>query len=271
MFPVKKEEKLVNKIKRLLKRAKIPRWLHRKGPKMYEFWQHAFALLTKAMCKLSYRRTVKLMQHFGCKVASKSTLCYQAQRIPLRIWQLLLQATVGHVVSLGAIDATGLSGNNPSWHYIKRIDRKKPIKRFFQLSILIDVPRRKILSLRVRSKPRHDILDAKYLFKHTAQKPETILLDRGYDAEWLHQFFTDNNCKSIAPVRKNCRRGKHRKQMRDNFPQKIYGQRSLVECMFFALKQKYGGSLGSRRITSARAEVYCRAILHNIGAVLIVI
>ncbi|MCF7799254.1 hypothetical protein K9M74_05110, partial [Candidatus Woesearchaeota archaeon] len=34
--------------------------------------------------------------------------------------------------------------------------------------------------------------------------------------------------------------------------------------IFHAFKQKFGSSVSSRHIASARSEVYCKAILHNI-------
>jgi hypothetical protein len=76
---MKKEEKLVNKVKRLLRKAKFPRYLHHYGPKTYKFWQHAFALIAKAMFRLSYRRTSNLLRLLGFNVASKSTIFIDMQ------------------------------------------------------------------------------------------------------------------------------------------------------------------------------------------------
>ena len=49
-----------------------------------------------------------------------------------------------------------------------------------------------------------------------------------------------------------------------NFPKKLYNKRNIVESIFHAFKQKYGSSIFSKNIASARSEVYCKAILHNI-------
>lgn len=234
---MKKKERLFKKVKRLLRKARVPRWLHRKGPKRYPFWHHAFALLVRAMCKLSYRRTKTFLSLLGFKVASKSTLCYQAQRVPARIWQALLKATIEHPTMLGAIDSTGLAGNNPSWHYIKRIGREKPVKSYYKLSLLIDVKRRKVLSLRVRKRPRHDIKDVMYLWKNSTNKPRCLVMDKAYDAEWLHVFLESKGCQSIAPPRKWSKtRGRYRKKLAKSFPRKNYRQRNLVESTIFALK-----------------------------------
>jgi len=42
---MKKEERLVNKVKRLIRRAGTPRFLHRFGPKKFLFWKLALGLL----------------------------------------------------------------------------------------------------------------------------------------------------------------------------------------------------------------------------------
>jgi len=102
------------------------------------------------------------------------------------------------------------------------------------------------------------------LYKQLTHKPNTILLDRGYDAEWIHKYFAQQQVQSIAPVRKNIRRGFYRLALKRNFPKELYAQRNRVESIFHAFKTKYGSSVSSRHIASARSEVYCKAILHNI-------
>ena len=105
---MEKETKLVKKVKRLLRKAGLPRWLHRFGPKKYDFWQHALALLIKQECKLSYRRTSRLLSMLGMVVPTYSALAKMAKRVPLDLWQRLLAATVQPAV-LAAVDGTGLS------------------------------------------------------------------------------------------------------------------------------------------------------------------
>ncbi|MEM3126858.1 MAG: hypothetical protein QW331_02210 [Candidatus Woesearchaeota archaeon] len=45
---MKKTERLIQKLKRLLRTAKQPRWLHHFGPKTYEFIEHLHALFIRA-------------------------------------------------------------------------------------------------------------------------------------------------------------------------------------------------------------------------------
>ena len=69
-----KENKLVNKIKRLIRKAGLPRWLHHFGPKKYEFWQHAIAFLVKQECRLGYRRVSRLLSWLSFHVPTYSAL-----------------------------------------------------------------------------------------------------------------------------------------------------------------------------------------------------
>ena len=63
-----KEVKLIKKVKRLLRRANLPRWLHHFGPKKYEFYQHVLALFIRQACRLSLRRVTKLLRSLGFDV-----------------------------------------------------------------------------------------------------------------------------------------------------------------------------------------------------------
>ena len=72
---MEKEQKLVNKVKRLIRATGLPRWLHHYGPKKYEFWHHALAYLVKQECKLGYRRVTRLLRWLGIKCPCPSALC----------------------------------------------------------------------------------------------------------------------------------------------------------------------------------------------------
>ena len=104
---MKDKAKLVNKVKHLIKKAGLPRWLHRFGPKKYEFWQHGLAYIVKQECKLGYRRVTRLLRGLGMKVPCPSALCMSFKRIPLEIWQMLLQATISSKTYIAAIDGSG--------------------------------------------------------------------------------------------------------------------------------------------------------------------
>ena len=259
---------LVQKVKHLLHKIEAPKYWHCFGPKLYELWQHVFALFVKAECQFSYRRTTKFLRNLGFKVATKSTLQRYSKKLLLPFWQKLFFQTISKVSKIVSADGTGLERTKASEHYIRRIDVKRPFCKGYHLSIIVGEDS-KILNLRIRQKYCHDMKDIRYLTKRLSCKPKIILMDKGYDSEELHRYFASQNIWSIAPVKKNWARGQLRKKLKDNFPQKLYNKRSRVESVFHAFKQKYGNHINSKKITSARSEIYCKAILYNLFLMII--
>lgn len=259
---MKNKTALINKIKLLLGRVKAPKHLNRFGPKTYELWQHIFALFVKSYCQLSYRSTAYFLRQLGFDIATKSTLQRYSAKLSLPFWQTIFDKTVNTRSSIGAIDSTGLEKSKASLYYARRIDSDKKVKRYFKLSVL--AAGKKIVSLRLRSKPVHESNDVKYLFARAKRSPSTVLMDKGYDAEWIHEFFAGNNIRSIAPVRKGWSRGFYRKKLAVKFPKKLYNKRSRIESLFHSFKQRFGSSISSKLASTARSEVYCRAILYNL-------
>ena len=260
---MKKEERLVNKIKRLLKRLGCPRWLHHFGPKKYELYQHVFAFVVMTVCRLSLRRVYKFLEMFGYRIPTFSALCKSRKRISPTIFQRALALTSGENHQLVAIDSTGISRTNPSYHYIKRIDRKKPIKSYVKQSTLFDVENKTFIALRVRSRPRHDIKDAEYLLKRTDIQT-TLFGDTAYDSEKLHEYCFEKGIQTQIKPRKNVKRGFYRRKQMKNYSEEIYHQRSLIESGFGSLKRKYGGYTLARDWKAIRTEAYLRAISHNL-------
>lgn len=256
-----KESRRVKKIKRMLRKACLPRWLHRFGPKKYEFWQHILALLIKQECKLSYRRVCVLLQELGFEVPSYSALCKSLKRIPLAIWQALLAVTAS-IPRIVALDGTGMSRSLPSPYYCRRIDKPYPVEVPLKLSIAVDTKTKKILALRLRAKRAHDIKDAVYLLKKIP-KPIKVVGDSAYDAEWLYEKLWMKGIQPVVKIRRNAKWGFYRHKVKKHFKQRTYNRRSMVESVFHSTKTKFGPNLKSLRIKAQRAEMYCRAIAHN--------
>jgi hypothetical protein len=262
-----KEEKLIHKFKRLLKKVGLPRWLHRFGPKKYEFLHHALALVFKQECKLGYHRTTRLLRGLGLKCACGSGLWYAMNRIPISLWQRILAATAPNNCYIIAIDGTGMSRSLPSPYYYKRIDKPYPVEIPLKLSIAVDTKTKKIIALRLRATKAHDIQDAKYLVKRL---PATtwLVADKAYDANWLHKYCAAKNIKCCIPIRKwgkprNKRHSLRRENQKYLHP-KRYHRREMVESVFKAIKTKFGANISANKISAQRAEAYCRAIAHNI-------
>ena len=256
----KKEVKITKKVKRLLKRLGKPKFLHRFGPKTYEFAEHLACLFLKCYSRLSYRRVVSLCNLLGMRCPSKSALQYTAKKLDASFWHQVLRATSSHARIL-ALDGTGLSRTNPSYHYLRRIDGKIP-KIPIKLSAAVNVETKKFTAAQVHVLPRHDMKDALHLLKNSSF--ETAVADKAYDAESLYRFCEELEKLFMAPVRKGVKRGRVRKKMQLLFEQIVYNKRSLIESGFGSIKRKFGHSVSSKTVRTIRTEVYLRLACHNL-------
>ena len=255
-----KENNLVKKVKRLLKRLGSPRWLHHFGPKTYEFFEHVVALLIKGYCRLSYRRTKQLLDLLGIVCPSKSALQYTAKKLNSNFWGKVIKITCGNSY-LVAIDSTGFSRTNPSYHYLKRIDGKMP-KIPVKLSVAFDTRKKKFCSAKIRVLPAHDSKDAKFLLQKS--KPKIAVLDKAYPSEKLYKFAFENNILLMIPKKHNAKRGHYRKKAHKLFKLRTYHRRELVESSNSSIKRKYGSSVSSKTVRTIRTEIYARLVCHNL-------
>lgn len=261
---MKKYKSLKEKVFGLLEQANVPRYLHRFGPKTYEFGQHVLALFVKQEGKLSYRRTSSLLKGLGHEVPTYSALAKMNKRVPLALWQALLRASANvKKMVVAAMDAVFFSRTNPSYHYLKRIDSEMPVAKPVQATALVDTRTKKCVALRVRAKRRHDALDRFYLLKRSSVLPETLVADKAYDANDLHRFAKQNGFVTMIPVRKNIRKGFYRKYMKKFFRTRTYHRRVMVESKFSSVKRRSGGHVASRSARTQRAEIFTRFTTSN--------
>jgi len=270
VIPIRSEARIILKIKRLLRQAKCPRWLHHFGPKKYEFWQHALALLIKQECRLSYRRIASLLNALGHTVPTYSALAKMSRRIPLAIWQALLHVTSPKRFRIGAMDGSFFARSNPSFHYLERTGRKWQVRKPLQVGLLIDACSKKCASIRIRVRARRDFADAEYLLRHAPSLPKTFLADSAYDVESVYRYAKDNGIVAMVDPRKNCRRGFCRNYMRKRFRESTYHKRSLVESVIGSIKRRSGSYCLSTSARTLRAEIYARVIAYNMKLTLLV-
>ncbi len=263
---MKKENKLTNKLKRLIWTSGLPRWLHHFGPKKFKFWQLALGLLVKEVFRLSFRRASSFLDEFYGIKLHWTTLQKCRKRIPLYLWQTLLAHTIDEPIEVAAIDGSSMQRSNPSAHYLKRIDRDSRTQVPVYFNAMVDVIRRKFVAVRHHAKKHGEVRDVPYLVEQSTQEIELILMDKAYDSEKLHRFLRDQGIFSVAPVKKNWARGQLRKQLKDCFDYTLYWQRNLVECLFSALKRLFGNHLRGLTARTQRAELYMRMIAYNLGA-----
>ena len=259
---MKTKRNLQIKIKRLVQKLNFPDFLHKFGPKKYKLFDHVSALLTMQICKSSLRRTEIIANLFGQKCPTYSALCKSRKRIPLELWQKLLKLTSGLSSGKVAIDGTGFSKTNPSFHYLKRIDGVNP-RGYTKLSALFDIKNKKFLMMRIRTTPRHDMQDIKYLMKRSCGIKE-LYGDKGYNANWLFEKCYWEGIQTFIPAKKNAKKGWARKKQMEKWDEIKYHKRSNIESGFSAIKRKYGGVVGAKKIEGMRAEILLKGIAHNL-------
>jgi|TARA_Y100000310_G_C20443142_1_gene697080 transposase len=261
---MKKRKTIVNKVKHLLKKSGLPTYLHRKGPKRFCFWQLCLGLMVKEIFRLSYRRAALFLKEFYGIELHWTTLQKCRKRVPLSVWQKLLQLTTDDSVQVAAIDGTGLQRSNPSAHYLWRIDSDRKVTSPIMINFMVDVIRKKFLSVKHHIGRAGEVADVPYLIDQSHSEIDLILMDKAYDSEKLHRYLREQGIYSIAPVKKNWARGQLRKQLKDCFDYALYWQRNIIESLFSALKRLFGSLLHSRSARTQRAELYMRLIAYNL-------
>ena len=124
----------------MFKVAGHPRRVHRYGPKRFQTLVLCLGLVVKQVYQLSYRRAMKFLDEYYAINLHWTTLNKAAKRLPISLWQSLLEATIdAKKVYLAAADGTGFSRSGPSDYYLKRIDRTGPVGRPVQAITMIDV------------------------------------------------------------------------------------------------------------------------------------
>jgi len=261
-----KAERLVQKVKRLLRRLKLPRQLHHYGPKIYALWQHLLALVVRAVFGWSYRRTCRILVDLSVEAPTYSALAKMAKRMPSALWQRALAATCSTHVHVAAIDGTFFERNQPSYHYLRRIDRKGPGGIPVKASILVDTRRKKVLAARIRVLPAHDVRDVVALLKHCM--PHILVADKGYDSEAVHEHCFEHGITSMIPIKSRTRSGFYRRQQHKKFRLRTYNRRQIVESVFSRIKRLFGSTVRCRRARTIRAELFARFIAHNLTVLL---
>jgi hypothetical protein len=262
---MKKKETLEEKAYRLWKTASLPDFFNKKGPKKTPAWKIYLAHLAYTDHAPAWRRARDFMEEYY-ELPRHWTMWQKAiAKWPQEVWDALQNASAGdEECGIAAIDGTTLSRSNPSKHYLRRIGSEDTVNRPVQEVLMIDVKRRMFLAWRFRSSPRGEKCDIPYLIEHSPTLPELVLMDKGFDSNPLHRWLRERGIWSVAPVRKGCKRGQYRREMRNHFDWCLYWQRNIVESMISAVKRLYGVHVRARTWRTQRAEIYSRLISYNL-------
>jgi len=260
----------------------IPLYFSKYSNKLYSNYSHMFLLVYKQARKFTYEQLMEdlsdnhtLRAYLGLNALPHySTLVKFAQKLPMKVWDELLIAfkKVIEQPKKVAIDATGITLDNASPHYCKRIGRKTKKRPFLKSSFVVDIEQGIILLCKFRKKARHDTVDAKPMVKKMAENylPEIFYGDRGYDDNALFTLIVEKLkaypliLQRRLDVPKHRRKGRYRKETIDVFDYGEYLQRNRVESWISALKRRLGHSIKSTDDKCQKVEAITRVIAFNI-------
>ena len=260
------EDAIINKIFSYFEKVNIKSFYNVKGTKWYSTQEKLVFLVYKILNLKSYRDLSEIeingkTPHFTTlqKFADKmSTLLIHK----LKVISYLICKSMTRLKKLAAIDGTGLSKCRASRHYEKRIGFVKSAKLFDKLSILVDCESKLILDWKFRVKTVHDVRDIRYLLPK-AKGYQYILMDKGYDAEWIFKLAFKLGLIPQIPSRKNSKRGFWKKKAKKLFDKIIYNMRNIVECVYSAFKRKWKEILSSHKARTKKLELALKILCYN--------
>jgi|TARA_Y100000034_G_scaffold108549_1_gene139001 transposase len=270
----------------LFKIAELPLHFSKFSNKIYSNFQKLFLLVYKQFRKFTYEELLTdladnhyLRAYLGfVKLPDYTTLIHFAKKLPASILDKLVLAFKKLVPEPKriAIDATGISLDNASPHYCKRIGLTHKKRPFMKTSFVIDIDHFIILLCKMRKKTRHDTIDAKPLIKKLAKhyEPEVIYADRGYDSNSLFELCFEKLkaypliLQKRLDVPKHKRRGTYRKLTYDVFDYGEYLQRNRIETCNSMIKKRFASNVKSRLNKTQRVDIILRVVAYNIDRLL---
>ncbi len=238
-------------------------------------------LVIRAYTKSTYRQTTDLLmvspdlrEALGLKkVPHYTTLQKQADAQGMLA---VLEAIVGRVIAdVGAaeraeelaIDSTGVQIGSASVHY--RARSGKVASRYVKVSLAVICGMLLPAAMVVSFGPGVDMKEMPQILDQASRrvKPRAAYADRGYDAEWVHEYCREEwGVESwIPPVvrtRDGSIRTPHRARMQP-LPAS-YGRRWHAESFFSGLKRSTGSTLMARKENTLLVDAAMRVLAYTI-------
>ncbi|MBI4946864.1 MAG: hypothetical protein HY840_10755 [Bacteroidetes bacterium] len=251
----------------------MPVYWHKNSPHTYQVWQHGVMLVFFRRYCGSYTDFVewlpntKLPDYICLKaIPDEGTLCKEEKRLKPFLEAVAMRLVLPLLPNsfVAGADMTGLQTKRKSAYYIKRILGVYSRRGFARLEFL--VWKCFILGWELRLTRKDELAMLKSLWKKVKKKPTTLVYDKKGDCEAHHEWLEEQGIRSIAPVRKNGRRGRIRRKLMNSFPQKTYNKRNRNENVNYVFKNKHGDALNAYTVIGRRAEIATKVLCHNLWA-----
>ncbi len=266
-------KKLIDRIKRTVKGARIPSSFSKKKNNVFSNEQH---IVIQVLMQLE-DKALRDMPSFLVLLQDELDLARAIHfttinKFAKRIKQSHLENIIAKMVvsmqsSLVAIDGTGFSLQCRSPYFCTIAGERN---RFMQTNVATEVKQRLIVAVKLRRKKRNENIDVPYLMKQADKQLNlsAFLADKGFDSQKNHDRAEIYGAKFIAPLRKKTKqiyriKGKDRKKLARNFPSELYHQRVIIESIFSAMKRRFGHVIYARKFHMQKNELMFRIIAYN--------
>jgi hypothetical protein len=242
-------------------------------------------LVLRAYRKLTYRGTAELLdasdglrEALGLsRVPAHTTLKeFEGRVVTPPLLDRLVGAVLALLVERGlvvkelAADSTGVEPTAASAHFVTRA--RRPRRGYVKLSLCVACTSVVLVSLAVSMGPSNDLGDgAREVLWRAAPRcrPDWVLADSGYDAEWFHTW-----CRAawgatshVPPVPKakdgTVRGGPDRVRCAEHEPY-VYGRRWHAESFISGMKRTCGSTLAARGERALFNEAGLKALAYAV-------
>lgn len=277
-------------------KAALRRYAHRFSPMKFTQPQLFACLVLKVFLRLTYRGlsallsdTPDLCQTIGLGCVPHYTTFQKAscrllkhRRAKRLLQQTVRSAVASHLVppmvSLAAMDSTGLESHHASAYYVRRLgkggkhEQNTTYTRFPKLALVCETRSHLILAAVPGQGPGPDILHFRKALEQSLNSVgiQTIAADAGYDSEATHQYArVQHHVRTLIPAtigRPTTKRpsGYWRAQMKSRLHLTRYSQRWQVETAASMLKRLLTSELTARTYWSCCREMFLMAITLNV-------
>jgi IS5 family transposase len=189
-----------------------------------------------------------------------TTLCKRKQELKMPLWRdfLRLSAELHDTGEVQAIDATGLDRIAPSNRYAEKTDYTF---RAVKTTALVDCETSAILDIHCDMRKRGDTEAGWQVLKRNIEKLSAVVADKGYDWNLIRYRLHVEGVETEIKHREFDPMSATKNTILDDT---TYHQRSNVESVFFALRQRFGQQLRARTWFGQFREVVLKAAVRNV-------
>lgn len=189
-----------------------------------------------------------------------TTVCARKQQLKMAVWRTLLRlsADLHDTGDVQAIDATGFDRYSASRHYANRTDYTF---RSVKATALVDCETSTVLDIHCSMKQPHDTRVGRQVLTRNLDRLQTVTADKGYDWNDLREELREADVRPVIKHREFSPLDMAHNARHDD---DTYHRGSIVEAVFFALKQRYGDMLRARTWFGQFREPVLKAAVRNV-------